>query len=153
MITRGIQLILNNKQTATFSDRTFEVGLDINESSRYAQLADLTGDGKLDLVIQGTYTSPLAVYDFASGTTFQEVTNLIPQISDAPADPTFDFADHSSARDSIIADFNNDGHNDIFMTRSRIFTPEPSIFQGSDTIASADLVLQTGGEIGISFQN
>ena len=149
---QGYTAYFEQQTDGTFSDRTFAVGLDVNESSRYAQLADLTGDGKLDLVIQGTYTSPLAVYDFASGTTFQEVTNLIPQISDAPADPTFDFADHSSARDSILADFNNDGHNDIFMTRSRIFTPEPSIFQGSNTIASADLILQTGGEIGISLK-
>jgi Ca2+-binding RTX toxin-like protein len=135
-----------------FVDRTFQVGLNVTESSRYAQLADLTGDGKLDLVIQGTYTWPLGVFDFSSGTTFQNVTNLIPQISDPPADPTFDFADHDSARDSVIADFNGDGHNDIFLTRSRTFTPQPSIFQGSDTIASADLILQNGGEIGVNLK-
>jgi Ca2+-binding RTX toxin-like protein len=135
----------------TFIDRTDAVGLNAGESSRYAQLADLTGDGKLDLVIQGTYTWPLKVYDFSSGTTFVDVTDSIPKITDAPADPYFDFADHTSARDSVIADFNNDGRNDIFLVRSHIFTPEPTIFQGSDTIASADLILQNGGEIGISF--
>lgn len=149
---QGYTAYFEQQNDGTFIDRTVAVGLDVNESSRYAQLADLTGDGKLDLVIQGTYTWPLGVYDFSNGTTFQDVTNTIPQISDAPADPTLDFVDHSSARDSIIADFNNDGKNDIFLARSYIFTPEPSIFQGSDTIVSADLILQQGGEIGVSFQ-
>ncbi len=149
---QGYTAYFEQQSDGTFIDRTFDVGLDVNESSRYAQLADLTGDGKLDLVIQGTYTWPLGVYDFSSGNTFVDVTDTIPQLSDTPDDPTFDFADHSSARDSIIADFNNDGNNDIFLTRSRIFTPEPSIFQGSDNIVSADLILQTGGEIGISFK-
>ncbi len=149
---QGYTAYFEQQNDGTFIDRTVAVGLDVNESSRYAQLADLTGDGKLDLVIQGTYTWPLGVYDFSNGTTFQDVTNTIPQISDAPEDPTLDFVDHSAARDSIIADFNNDGKNDIFLARSYIFTPEPSIFQGSDTIVSADLVLQQGGEIGVSFQ-
>ncbi|HHP7230020.1 MAG TPA: FG-GAP-like repeat-containing protein, partial [Xenococcaceae cyanobacterium] len=149
---QGYTAYFEQQANGTFIDRTAAVGLEVDESSRYAQLADLTGDGKLDLVIQGTYTWPLGVYDFASGATFVDVTSTIPQISDAPAEPTFDFADHSAARDSILADFNNDGYNDIFLTRSRIFTPEPSIFQGSETIVSADLVLQTGGEIGISFK-
>lgn len=149
---QGYTAYYEQQADGNFVDRTFQVGLIVNEASRYAQLADITGDGKLDLVIQGTYTWPLGVFDFSSGTTFQNVTNLIPQITNPPVDPTFDFADHSSARDSIIADFNNDGRNDIFLTRSRTFTPEPSIFQGSNTIASADLILQAGGEIGISLK-
>ncbi len=147
----GRTAYFEQQANGTFIDRTDTVGLNTDESSRYAQLADLTGDGKLDLVIQGTYTWPLKVYDFSSGTTFQDVTANIPKISDAPADPYSDFTDHQSARDSVIADFNNDGRNDIFLVRSHIFTPEPSIFQGSDTIVSADLILSGGGDIGISF--
>ncbi|MDJ0647347.1 MAG: CRTAC homolog protein [Xenococcaceae cyanobacterium MO_188.B19] len=149
---QGYTAYFEQQTDGTFIDKTLEVGLDVNESSRYAQLADLTGDGKLDLVIQGTYTWPLGVYDFSNGTNFVDVTSTIPQISDPAEDPTFDFKDHTSARDSILADFNNDGHNDIFLTRSRIFTPEPTIFQSSDTIVSADLILQNGGEIGVSFK-
>ncbi|ELS03435.1 Ca2+-binding protein, RTX toxin [Xenococcus sp. PCC 7305] len=149
---QGYTAYFEQQANGTFVDKTTEVGLDVDGSSRYAQLGDLTGDGNLDLIIQGTYSWPLGVYDFSSGDTFVEVTNVVPQLNYTPADPSFDFEDHDSARDSIIADFNNDGRNEVFLTRSHVFTAEPSIFQGSDTIVSADLVLQTGGEIGISFK-
>ncbi len=149
---QGYTAYFEQQANGTFVDKTTAVGLEVNGSSRYAQLGDLTGDGKLDLIIQGTYSWPLGVYDFSSGDSFVEVTNVVPQLSYTPADPTFDFEDHDSARDSIVADFNNDGRNEVFLTRSNIFTTEPSIFQGSDTIVSADLVLQTGGEIGVSFK-
>ena len=149
---QGYTAYFEQQADGTFIDKTAAVGLDVNGSSRYAQLGDLTGDGKLDLIIQGTYSWPLGVYDFSNGETFVEVTNVVPQLVYDPADPTFDFEDHDSARDSIIADFNNDQINEVFLTRSNVFTTEPSIFQGSDTIVSADLVLQTGGEIGVSFK-
>ena len=151
---QGYTAYFEQQPNGTFVDKTAEVGLEVNGSSRYAQLGDLTGDGKLDLIIQGTYSWPLGVYDFSSGDTFIEVTDVVPQLSYTPEnpDPTFDFEDHDSARDSIIADFNNDGRNEVFLTRSNIFTSEPTIFQGSDTIASADLVLQSGGEIGVSLK-
>ncbi|MGK7895132.1 MAG: CRTAC homolog protein [Xenococcus sp. (in: cyanobacteria)] len=149
---QGYTAYFEQQANGTFVDKTAAVGLEVNGSSRYAQLGDLTGDGKLDLVIQGTYSWPLGVYDFSSGNGFVEVTNVVPQLVYNPDDPTFDFEDHDSARDSIIADFNNDGRNEVFLTRSNIFTTEPSVFQGSDTIISADLVLQTGGEIGVSLQ-
>lgn len=52
------------QQTANgFRDVSESVGLQVSDSSRFAQLADLSDDGSLDLVIQGTYTYPLKVYD------------------------------------------------------------------------------------------
>jgi Ca2+-binding RTX toxin-like protein len=139
----------------TFTDRTVAVGLDIDQPSRYAQLADVTGDGNLDLVIQGVYEFPNKVYDISSGTSFQDITNNFnfPLTSDIPADSTEDFEDHDSARDSIIADFDGDGDNDIFLVRSNISTTAPSVFQGTNNrVVSADLILQTPGtEIGYSF--
>ncbi len=139
----------------TFTDRTLAVGLDIDQPSRYAQLADLTGDGKLDLVFQGVYQFPLKVYDISSGNTFQDITNNFnfPLTSDIPANSTEDFEDHSSARDSIIADFDGDGDNDIFLVRSRTSTTAPSVFQGNnDRVVSADLIKPSATqEVGYSF--
>jgi Ca2+-binding RTX toxin-like protein len=138
----------------TFLNRTTAVGLNVTSPSRYAQLADLTGDGKLDLIIQGTYQYPLKVYDI-SGSNFQDITNNFnfPLTASIPPDQTEDFLDHSSARDSIIADFDGDGDNDIFLVRSNISTTQPSIFQGGSQIVAADLIKPFGiQEIGYSFQ-
>ncbi|MDJ0576346.1 MAG: CRTAC homolog protein, partial [Xenococcaceae cyanobacterium MO_234.B1] len=70
-------------------------------------------------------------------------------------DPSEDFREHSSARDSVIADFNGDGYNDFFLVRSLAKTTvNPSVYQGSnENVVSADLILRNAGtEIGYSFQ-
>ncbi|MDJ0574459.1 MAG: CRTAC homolog protein, partial [Xenococcaceae cyanobacterium MO_234.B1] len=70
-------------------------------------------------------------------------------------DPSEDFREHSSARDSVIADFNGDGYNDFFLVRSLAKTTvNPSVYQGSnENVVSADLILrEPGTEIGYSFQ-
>ncbi|MDJ0648740.1 MAG: FG-GAP-like repeat-containing protein [Xenococcaceae cyanobacterium MO_188.B19] len=125
--------------------------------SRYAQMADLTGDGKLELIIHGTYQFPLAIYDISSGDEFKNITDQfnVPFTSDVPEDPTEDFQEHESARDSVIADFNGDGHNDVFLVRSLAKTTvNPSVYQGgNEKVVAADLVLrEPGTEIGYSFQ-
>ncbi len=124
--------------------------------SRYGQMADLNGDGKLELIIHGTFQFPLAIYD-VSGGEFKNISDQInvPFTSDVPEDPSEDFQEHRSARDSIIADFNGDGYNDVFLVRSLASTTvNPSIYQGSnENIVAADLVLrEPGTEIGYSFQ-
>jgi Ca2+-binding RTX toxin-like protein len=139
----------------TFINRTNAVGFNVPESSRYGQLADLTGDGKLDLIIQGTYKFPLAVYDFSSGINFQDVTDNFnfPLTSDLPPDPTEDFENHTSARDTAIADFDGDGDNDIFLVRSETNVSQPSVSQNNPRIVASDFIVRTpGGEIGYSFQ-
>jgi Ca2+-binding RTX toxin-like protein len=140
----------------TFINRTNEVSFDVPFPSRYAQLADLTGDGNLELIIQGTYNFPAKVYDISNGNSFVDITNNFnfPLTSDLPADITQDFQEHQSARDSIIADFDGDGDNDIFVVRSLARTTvNPSVFQGTNqNVVSADLILRTpGSEIGYSF--
>ncbi len=152
---QGANAYFEQQSNGTFSDQTAAVGLDIDGSSRYGQLADLTGDGVLDIVIQGTYQFPLEVYDISSGNGFVNITNNFnfPLTSDLPNDPTQDFEDHESARDSVIADFNGDGYNDIFLVRSSIATVFPSVSQNNDRIIGGELILRNPGtEIGYSFQ-
>ncbi|ELS00355.1 hypothetical protein,putative calcium-binding protein [Xenococcus sp. PCC 7305] len=138
----------------TFTNARVEVGLNFNEPARSAQLADLTGDGKLDLVIQGTYSFPLKVYDISTGL-FQDITNQFPILSDPPAEPTQDFIDHQAARDFAIADFNNDLRPDIFMTRSSTKQQGSSLVQTSGKMLAADLFLNSGdgiNDIGFRLQ-
>ena len=152
---QGFNAYFEQQIDGTFSDQTAAVGLDVDGSSRYGQLADLTGDGVLDIVIQGTYQFPLEVYDISSGNGFVNITNNFnfPLTSDLPNDPTQDFEDHESARDSVIADLNGDGYNDIFLVRSSIATVFPSVSQNNDRIIGGELILRNPGEeIGYSFQ-
>lgn len=151
----GLNAYFEQQTDGTFINKSNAVGFNVPESSRYGQLADLTGDGKLDLVIQGTYKYPLAVYDVSSGNNFQNITNNFnfPLTADLPPDPTEDFESHSSARDSIIADFDGDGDNDIFLVRSETDVKQASVSQFNPRIVASDLIVKTpGGEVGYSFQ-
>ena len=155
----------------TFTDVTDAVGLNIgfgqnpggcpsgcscqvcSAGSRYAQLADLTGDGELDLIIHGTYQFPLKVYDISTPV-FQDITDTIPSLvsSTFPTNSNNDSGlFNDAARDSVIGDFNNDGFNDIFVVRSLVFPQASSLYQGSDKILGADLLLNNAGEVGFDF--
>lgn len=140
----------------TFTDVTDAVGLDANGGSRYAQLADINGDEELDLIIQGTYQYPLKVYDISSGSSFVDITDALPQVvsSTQPFRPNNDSGElNDAARDSVIGDFNGDGYNDIYLARSFVFPKGSSLYQGSDRILGADLLLNQldGGEVGFDF--
>ena len=137
-------------------DGTFQapVSLNLEASSRYAQLGDLNGDGSLELIVQGTYQFPLAVFD-VSDHSLKNITHQFnfPLTSEIPQDPAQDFFNRTSAKDSIIADFDNDGDNDFFLTRSNVALSNttPSVFQSGNQIIGAEL-LNEGREIGFSFQ-
>ena len=141
----------------TFTDVTDDVGLDANGGARYAQLADINGDDELDLIIQGTYQYPLRVYDISSGEIFDDITNALPQISSSTLPPGINNDSgqfNDAARDSVIGDFNNDGYNDIYLTRSFVFPQSSSVYQGSARVLGADLLLDdpSGGEVGFDFR-
>ncbi len=154
---QGPNAYFEQQADGTFVNRTSAVGFNVPFPSRYAQLADLTGDGNLELIVQGTFNFPARVYDISNGTSFVDITSNFnfPLTIDLPADINQDFQEHESARDSIIADFDGDGDNDIFLVRSLAKTTiSPSIYQGTyRNVVSADLILQNPGtEIGYSFQ-
>ncbi len=154
---QGPNAYFEQQADGTFVNRTNAVGFNVPFPSRYAQLADLTGDDNLELIVQGTFNFPARVYDLSNGTNFVDITNNFnfPLTSDLPADINQDFQEHESARDSVIADLDGDGDNDIFLVRSRAkTTTSPSVFQGTyQNVVSADLILQNpGSEIGYSFQ-
>ena len=155
---QGQTAFFQQRADGTFFDASAQVGFDVaNQSSRYAQLGDVNGDGNVDLIIQGTFEFPLRVYDFSSGGTFQDITsqfsNLQSTLTDTLGnDETQDLQDTTAPRDSIIADFNNDGFNDIFVVRSRSSVLNSSVFQGSSNIVSADLIVTAGAEVGFNFQ-
>ena len=152
---QGANSYFQQRADGTFFNRSGAVGFTANGSSRYGQLADLNGDRQLDLVIQGTFEFPLEVYDVSSGGSFNNITNQFnfPLTSDPQPDPTDDFNDHTSARDSVIADFDGDGDNDIFVTRSLIEATNPSVSQNNNRIIGGDLILRNPGtEIGYSFR-
>ena len=154
---QGPNAYFEQQADGTFVDKTNAVGFDVPFPSRYAQLADLTGDGNLELIVHGTFNFPARVYDLSNGNNFVDITNNFnfPLTSDLPADINQDFQEHESARDSIIADFDGDGDQDIFVVRSLVKTiVNPSVFQGTNqNVVSADLILRNpGSEIGYSFQ-
>ena len=153
---RGATAFFQQGSDGTFFDASSEVGLNVNEPSRYAQLGDLSGDGRLDLLIQGTYNFPLKVYDFSSNGAWRDLTsdfsNLQAVLRDEPKDTSEDFFDTTAPRDSVIGDFNNDGFNDIFVVRSLTDIIEPSVFMGSSNMISADLFLRGEPELGFEFQ-
>ena len=72
-------------------------------NDRFAQLADLSGDGTLELII---YSQPSRVY--ALGTMpLRDITNRLV------------FPNQTFVQDGVIEDFDGDGRNDIFLVRSR----------------------------------
>ena len=137
-------------------DGTFQepVSLNLSGGSRYAQLGDLNGDGSLEIIVQGTHKFPLAVFDI-SDNSLQNITSQFnfPLTEETSVENTRNFFNRTSARDSIIADFDNDGDNDFFVTRSDVAMMQlkPSVFQGGAKVFSAEL-LNKGKDIGFSFQ-
>jgi len=148
---RGPTVYFQQRPNGTFAAPR---NLNLPGGSRYAQLADLTGDGSLEVVIQGTNEFPIRVFDISNGN-FNNITNQFnfPLTFDPSNPDNADFFNRTSARDSIIADFDNDGDNDFFLTRSDIAlsNQSPSVFRAANDIVVADL-LNRGRQIGFSFR-
>lgn len=101
--------ILRQTPTGSFVDARAEMGFNL-PFAPLGFLSDLTGDGKLDLIVKSTAPAPgLVVYSTASLPLVDVTSTLVPKL---------DF------QDLAIADFNGDLRPDIFVTQKRNFLLE-----------------------------
>jgi hypothetical protein len=149
---QGPSAVFRQNSSGQFSNVSESVGFRLSLPARSAQLVDLTGDGKLDVSIQGTYAYPLKTYDISKAP-FKALRGVIPIFKDYPANSSKDFEETKAPRDAVIADFNGDQHPDLFLPRALVTRFEPRIFRASDQrSAEAALVLKQAGEIGMGFK-
>ncbi len=124
------------QQTANgFKDVSDRVGLPADLTALFAQLADISGDGSLDLVI-GKPGYPDRVYDTTT-VPFQDLTNSFPE--------------YRFTRDVVIADFDNNLHSDFFLVRNKLNNSGSSLFEATDRLALAQLATDKS-EVGVRFK-
>ena len=80
------------------------IGFDLQASATFAQLSDLTENGKLDVIV-ATGAYPRAVFQVSKTGAFLDVTE------------TFHFPRMSNVTDAVFADFNGDLRPDVFLAR------------------------------------
>lgn len=76
------------------------------QSTEYASLADLSGDGVLDLIVDGA-PYPSAVYDVSNA----PMVDVLPFVA---------FQGITNVVDAVFSDFDQDGWNDAFLCRDRV---------------------------------
>ena len=104
----------------------------------YAQLVDVTGDGRLDVLCPDEATFPQKIYD----------TSSFPwkKLYDASKPAAFMPLIHNVA-DSAVADFNNDGQMDMFVLGGVQNRPSSVVQGGTNRIEA----LLSGGSKGFKF--
>lgn len=133
----------------TFVNATGAVALDLKAEARFADLADLSGDGQPDLLItmpEAKGTSPVAIYDI-SGATFRDITGLV-----MPAQQVAGKDFQAPISDVVVADFNNDTFLDLLITRFVNEVAGSGVSQWGKELVSADLVASRG-EVGLRFSS
>lgn len=134
-----------------FEEVNTESGFLIDKGSEFAQLTDITGDGNLDIFLEGS-PYPAKIYDFSS-THFMDlsVSLRVPKLI-------------HSVRDAVFTDFNGDLHPDAFLARA-VYRPFVDTFdscaenhidstqQNEDGNCKITFQLRLNkGETGISFK-
>ncbi len=135
------------RQTAGgFTDVSAQVGFQLNRTVRFAQLADLTGDGVLDLLVwQGP--GGLRVFDIQT-VPFQDISG------------TISGSGFSSGRDVVLADFDGDLRVDFYSTAGKtgggeVLQPNPKQLRmgfGTADGSSSTVRFATVGDIAVQLQ-
>ncbi|MGF1491911.1 MAG: FG-GAP-like repeat-containing protein, partial [Microcoleaceae cyanobacterium] len=139
---KGFTSLFEQTPDGSFVEVNDKAGFDIDVSAGSAQVSDLFGDGKSDIIIiggEGDADSPVKVYE-TGGPVLNDITASFPQVDDM--------------EDAAIADFNNDLVPDIFMVGAGNPYYGEQLFQGSPNLLYARLRTRQdrGAEQGFSFQ-
>ena len=120
-------------ESGNFVEKNTQTGFDCPLRSNFSTLADVSGDGRLDLICHG-FTFPQKVYDIST-VPFTDITSTFPKTS--------------LVFDSVFADFNGDLQIDLLS--ARIPGNRSNAVQVSDFVVQSRLVGQNGSERGFSF--
>ncbi|WP_295622977.1 Calx-beta domain-containing protein [uncultured Lamprocystis sp.] len=105
-------------------------------NNQYVQMADLTGDGALEIVCAGMDVFPNKVYDMTT-LPFTDKTSILP--------PT------SLASDSVVADFNGDLQTDLLVIRG-VQRPSGALISGAGSQRiEANIITDNSREKAFSF--
>ena len=134
-----------------FENVNIQTGFHVKKNSGLAQLADITGDGIMEIIVNGN-PFPLHIYETSILPFNELITNLnSPEIY--------------NVQDAIFADFNGDLVSDMFLVRGVyrpfIDTSNAETTRNSNEIHSPDdfqykikiYVITNGGEKGLSFKS
>ena len=132
----GVAKLFHQNTDGTFKESSASAKL-LCIRFHYAQLVDVNGDGRLDVLCPDEQTFPQKVYD----------TSRFPwkKLFDATA-PSSLFPPVHNVVDSAIADFNNDGRMDMFVLSNVMNRPSSVVQEGNKIEA-----LLAGGSKGFKF--
>ena len=133
----GVAKLFHQNKDGTFTESSSAAKL-LCLRFHYAQLVDVNGDGRLDVLCPDEATFPQKIYD----------TSSFPwkKIFDA-AKPAAFFPVVAHVVDSAIADFNNDGRMDMFVLGGEQNRPSSVVQGGTNRIEA----LLAGGSKGFKF--
>lgn len=119
------------QNNGVFVDETTTVKLNC-KPFQYGQLLDLNGDGRLDLMCADDAAFPQRIYNTLP-VPWANLTSALPPVANVV--------------DTIIADFNNDGRQDIFYLSGTQLRPSSVVQDGANKIEA----LLLAGEKGFNF--